>query len=88
MEFQAELPNELGPLIHRDAIPIQSVGLGFRFVLVLAKNADFCPGSGGSPGFGFRQKAHYPKDITEASLLPATSPFAPIRGNSVEGPAF
>jgi hypothetical protein len=31
VHLQAQLPNELSAIIQRDAIPIQSVGIGFRF---------------------------------------------------------
>jgi hypothetical protein len=37
MHFQAQFPNELSTLIDRDTIPIQSVGVCFRFLLAGAE---------------------------------------------------
>jgi len=46
VELEAQTPNELGTLVHRDAVPVQRVGISLRFGLVFPIDANFGAGSG------------------------------------------
>jgi hypothetical protein len=70
VQFQAESPDELSALVHRDPIPVQRVGVGFRLALALSEDTDFCVSSDGLPSCSFGQSAHSFEDITETFATP------------------
>ncbi len=47
VHLEAQLPDELRSLVYWDAIPIQSVGVGLRFVFPGAENVNLGVCSGG-----------------------------------------